>query len=87
LNSPNGFLFLFSLSLSLFFNLLLTYVRTRFDDNVILSVQSLYVSIFESGLVVISVGFTRFIPNTSAFIRHFYARPDEIKRTPITFSY
>jgi hypothetical protein len=38
-------------------------VRTRFDDNVILSVQSHYLSFFEFGLVT-SVEFSRFISNT-----------------------
>lgn len=59
----------------------------RFDDNVVLSVQSQYLRFFEFGLVVISVEFTRFIPNTSAIIRRFYARLQmKIRRTPITLS-
>ena len=37
--------------------------------------------------MLISVEFTRFIPNKSAFIRHFYVRLRmKIKKTPITFS-
>jgi len=42
-------------------------VRTRFDDNVILSVHSYYLLFFfffEFGLVVISAEFTRVIPNS-----------------------
>jgi hypothetical protein len=62
-------------------------VRTRFDDNDKISVQSHYLSFFEFGLVVISFEFTSFIPNMSAFIRHFYTRLQmKIKTTSMTFS-